>query len=71
MNEFEKFYKRNTRSGFFIDEVSRVNVDEYPIRAIRKAIINALAYRNYEISSSFIEFYIYDGRIEVISLENL
>lgn len=52
---------------FFIDEVSRVNVDEYPIRAIREAIINALAHRNYEISSSFIEFYIYDDRIEVIS----
>lgn len=67
LNEFEKFYKRNTRSGFFIDEVSRVNVDEYPIRAIREAIINALAHRNYEISSSFIEFYIYDDRIEVIS----
>ena len=67
LNEFEKFYRRNTRSGFFIDEVSRVNVDEYPIRAIREAIINALAHRNYEISSSFIEFYIYDDCIEVIS----
>ena len=67
LDEFEKFYKTNSRSGFFIEGVERVNVDEYPIRAIREAIINAIAHRNYEISSSFIEFYMYDDRIEVIS----
>ena len=57
LEDFEKFYKTISRSGFFIEGVERVNVDEYPIRAIREAIINAIAHRNYEISSSFIEFY--------------
>jgi len=67
MNEFENFFKKNTRSGFYIEGTKRINVDEYPIKAIREAIINALAHRSYEISSSFIEFFIFEDRIEVIS----
>lgn len=67
MDEFENFFRKNTRSGFYIEGTKRVNIDEYPIKAIREAIINALAHRSYEISSSFIEFFIFDDRIEVIS----
>lgn len=67
LDEFENFFKKNTRSGFYIEGTKRVNIDEYPIRAIRESIINALAHRNYDISSSFIEFFIFNNRIEVIS----
>lgn len=67
IEEFENFFKKNTRSGFYIEGIKRVNIDEYPIKAIREAVINALAHRNYEITSSFIEFFIYDDRIEVIN----
>lgn len=47
--------------------MNRINIDEYPIKAIREGFINALAHRNYERSSSFIEFYIFDDRIEIIN----
>ena len=67
IKEFEKFFKRHTNSGFYIDGFNRVNVDEYPIKAVREGFINALAHRNYERTSSFIEFYIFDDRIEIIS----
>ena len=67
IKEFEKFFKRNTNSGFYIEGFNRINVDEYPIKAVREGFINALAHRNYERSSSFIEFYIFDDRIEIIS----
>ncbi len=67
IREFEKFFKRNTASGFIIEGMNRINVDEYPIKAVREGFINALAHRNYERSSSFIEFYIFDDRIEIIS----
>ena len=67
LDEFENFFKKNTRSGFYIEGTKRVNIDEYPLKAIREAIINALAHRNYDISSSFIEFFIFDDRIEVMS----
>lgn len=67
VDEFEKFFKRHTNSGFYIDGFTRVNVDEYPIKAVREGFINALAHRNYERTSSFIEFYIFDDRIEIIS----
>ena len=67
IEEFEKFFKKNTNSGFYIDGMNRVNVDEYPLKAVREGFINALAHRNYERTSSFIEFYIFDNRIEIIS----
>lgn len=67
IEEFEKFFKKHTNSGFYIDGLNRVNVDEYPIKAVREGFINALAHRNYERTSSFIEFYIFDDRIEIIS----
>ena len=67
ISEFERFFRRNTSSGFIIDGMNRINIDEYPIKAIREGFINALAHRNYERSSSFIEFYIFDDRIEIIS----
>lgn len=67
IREFEKFFKRNTASGFIIEGMNRINIDEYPIKAVREGFINALAHRNYERSSSFIEFYIFDDRIEIIS----
>lgn len=67
IKEFERFFKKNTNSGFIIDGMNRINIDEYPIKAIREGFINALAHRNYERSSSFIEFYIFDDRIEIIN----
>lgn len=67
IQEFENFFKRHTNSGFYIDGFNRVNVDEYPIKAVREGFINALAHRNYERTSSFIEFYIFDDRIEIIN----
>ena len=67
IKEFENFFKRNTHSGFIIDGMNRINIDEYPIKAIREGFINALAHRNYERSSSFIEFFVFDDRIEIIS----
>ena len=60
IKEFEKFFKRNTNSGFYIDGFNCINVDEYPIKTVREGFINALAHRNYERTSSFIEFYIFD-----------
>ncbi len=67
IREFEKFFKRNTASGFIIEGMSRINVGEYPIKAVREGLINALAHRSYERSSSFIEFFIFEDRIEIIS----
>ena len=56
---------------FYIDGLNRVNVEEYPLKAVREGFINALAHRNYERTSCFIEVYISDDCIEIINMEHI
>ncbi|MBR0472614.1 MAG: hypothetical protein IJI98_07980 [Methanosphaera sp.] len=44
-----------------------MEVPEYPYEVIREAIVNAIAHRDYDFDNSFITFYIYTDRIEIIS----
>jgi len=44
--------------------VRRVRIEEYPPRALREALINAVAHRNYVISAD-IRIFLYPGRIEI------
>lgn len=71
LKEFEHFYWKNIKVGSVINGLRRVNIPEYPFNAIREAMINALAHRDYSFKGSFIQFYIYDDRIEIISPGNL
>jgi ATP-dependent DNA helicase RecG len=63
----ESFFKRNTRVANKIIGFKRHNIPEYPFEAIREAIINAIAHRDYNFIESPITFFIYPDRIEVIS----
>lgn len=63
----EAFVKRNTRTSYVIEGFQRYDRQEYPIEAIREAIINAVSHRDYEIDNTGIFVNIYDDRIEVIS----
>ena len=47
--------------------MNRIDLVEYPFEVVREAIINAIAHRDYKISSSPITFYIFNNRIEIIS----
>lgn len=67
LNEVEAFFKKNTKNGAFIDGFKRISIPEYPIEAVREAIVNAIAHRDYTIFGSCISFNIYDDRIEIIS----
>lgn len=67
LEEFEEFFHKNTKLGFVIEGMRRVDIPEYPIKAIREGFVNALAHRNYELLGNCITFYIYDDRIEIIS----
>ncbi len=42
------FVKRNTRHPMRIVGLNRIVLDEYPEEAVREAIVNAIAHRNYE-----------------------
>ena len=62
------FVRRNIRIAASIDNGGRrVERWDYPIEAVREAIVNAVAHRDYTISVMDIELSIYADRLEIIS----
>lgn len=63
------FVRRNTATESEIDEHGerRDRWKDYPLEAIREAVINAIVHRDYSISVTDIELSIYSDRLEVIS----
>lgn len=65
LDEVEAFFKRNTRLASKIVEFKRVDIPEYPYEAIREAVINAIAHRDYTRRGAPIIISIFDDRIEI------
>ena len=61
------FVRRNITIAAWIDGGRRVERWDYPIEAIREAVVNAAAHRDYTISAMDIELSIYSDRLEIIS----
>ncbi len=62
-----QFVQRNTRHGLQIgrvDTAKALDLDEYPVEAVREAITNACCHRNYQERSP-IQLKIYDDRLIV------
>lgn len=68
INLTEDFILRNIRKSIWLipDKVQREEKYEYPPDAIREAIVNALAHRDYE-SVSKVQVRVFDNRIEIWS----
>ena len=62
-----KFIMRNIAKSSKIGLVYRENRWEYPLIAIREAIINAVIHRDYSITGSDIKVAIFDNRLEITS----
>jgi ATP-dependent DNA helicase RecG len=63
-----EFVRRNIAITAWIDEGGRRQERwDYPLEAIREAIVNAIAHRDYTITVIDIELSIYSDRLEVIS----
>jgi len=65
LKEVEIFFKRNTKLANKIVDFKRVDIPEYPYDAIREAIINAIAHRDYNRLGAPIMFSIFDDRVEI------
>jgi ATP-dependent DNA helicase RecG len=65
IKEALRFIERNTRTAYRIEGLRREEVPEYPMRALREAITNAVMHRDYyEVGANvFVE--IYADRIEI------
>ena len=59
-----EFVKRNTKLSYEIKGLVRRDIPEYPIEAIREAIINAYCHRDYYDSES-VEIAIFQDRVEI------
>jgi len=60
-----KFIKRNIAQSSIIGEVYRENRWEYPLTAVREAVINAVIHRDYSMLGSDIKVAIYDDMLEI------
>ncbi|HEV56210.1 MAG TPA: DeoR family transcriptional regulator [Phycisphaerales bacterium] len=61
------FIERHTRQGIEIGRVRRREVPEYPVEAIREAVINAVVHADYSIGGAGTKVAIFDDRIEITS----
>ena len=62
-----RFIERNTRTAYRIERLKRENIPEYPTRALREAITNAVMHRDWFIEGANVFVEIYTDRIEVVS----
>ena len=63
----EAFVLRNTRLSTTIKGVQQTDIYEYPRPALREAIVNAVAHRDYSLDGAQILLYIFDDRLEIRS----
>ena len=60
------FIKRNIKKGYSIsDKPQRQEIFEYPLIAVREAIINAVMHRDYYYDASHIYIHIFSNRLEI------
>jgi ATP-dependent DNA helicase RecG len=62
-----RFIERNTRTAYRIERLQRENIPEYPMKALREAITNAVMHRDWFIDGANVFVEIYTDRIEVVS----
>ncbi len=63
----EAFVAANMRRGARIGDPDRDPIPEYPLPAVREAIINAVAHRDYSIHGDTIRLLMYSDRLEIHS----
>jgi predicted HTH transcriptional regulator len=62
-----EFVQRNTRHPMRVVGLNRVQLNEYPIEALREALVNAMAHREYELEGLKIFLTVFFDRVVVAS----
>lgn len=62
-----KFISRNSRLTSVFDSWQRTDIPEFPPKAVREVLINALVHCDYSIMGSHIQIAIFDDRLEIQS----
>lgn len=61
----KQFIKRNSKKAFKKEVDGRINLPDYPDKAIEEALINALIHRDYLMPGAEIHIDMYDDRLEI------
>lgn len=67
IDDMQKFILRNIRKSAEIVGTKRVEKYEYPEKAIREIIANAVIHRDYKITETYTQVNIFEDRIEVFN----
>jgi ATP-dependent DNA helicase RecG len=67
LRQAESFLQSHMRRGRMWVDSTRVEVTEYPLEAVREAVVNAIVHRDYSIRGQEIRVEMYQDRIEVYS----
>jgi predicted HTH transcriptional regulator len=59
------FVERHTLQSSEIGRIRRTDLPEYPIQAVREAIINAVVHADYALGGMDIKIAIFDDRLEI------
>jgi ATP-dependent DNA helicase RecG len=62
-----RFIERNTRTAWRIETLRRENIPEYPTKALREAVTNAVMHRDWFMEGANVFVELYTDRIEVVS----
>lgn len=63
----ETFIRNNSKNSWIVKDMKRIEYNDYPTRAIREALVNAIIHRDYQITGSEIHVDMYDNRLEITS----
>lgn len=67
LKESVSFIKSNSKKAWKIEGLNRVEFIDYPEDAVREALVNAFAHRDYGIVGSEVHIDMYDDRLEIVS----
>ncbi|NCO60346.1 MAG: transcriptional regulator [Deltaproteobacteria bacterium CG23_combo_of_CG06-09_8_20_14_all_51_20] len=62
-----RFIERNTRTAYRIEGLRREDIPEYPMKALREAITNAVMHRDWFVEGANVFVEIYTDRLEISS----
>lgn len=63
----EDFVRNNSKNPWSIRGMTREERRDYPYKAVREVLVNALIHRNYQILGSEIHVEVFDDRLEITS----
>lgn len=67
LSNAEAFIRTNSKNPWSIRRMKREENSDYPFKAVREVLVNALIHRDYQIQGSEVHVDMFDDRMEIVS----